>query len=120
MNWTCPECYQAVAHNDSCRTCWHRKDMPTDRFWRGTVNSPHCYRPTNDSWHPCFPNHTACIKLSLLLTSPLARVSVWGGDDTGYEQDFGTFAEAKIMYERLSKMIVVNRDTLEFYGFYPA
>lgn len=82
---------------------------------------PHCptvYKPTNDDWHPCYPENTVELKYIGKLSDGRFRVAVWGADDTGYERDFDKEEDAISMFQRLEKYPMINYADMHHLGFW--
>lgn len=76
------------------------------------------FKPTNDDWHGNYPDNTVLLKYIGKLSNDTYRVLVTGNDDTGFERDFSTEHEAKVIFERLSNYFMINYADVIHLGFW--
>lgn len=79
-------------------------------------NRATAFVPTTDDWSPsyalgtpCYPTNEESPKYVRVSLHPhIARVCVWGGDDTGMECDFENESDARRVFFHLLQLPVVN------------
>jgi len=78
---------------------------------------------TDDNWYGNWDNNTVKLIYNGALYPVrhgriiLYRVSAWGNDDFGINKDFSSELEAKAVFEKLSKLEILNQKDLYDIGF---
>lgn len=85
-----------------------------------------CFKPTSDDWYPCYKiandqrHQGGFVEVALRTIDPegkIYRVSIWGADDLGMDQDTSDPMEAQEWYNRVVNASIVSKKELLIWGF---